>query len=45
MSPRLVSLSAVACTFRTNSQLRRLEDQLATAPLDYKREEGERMAR
>lgn len=31
--------------FRTNSQLRRLEDQLATAPLDYKREEGERMAR
>lgn len=31
--------------FRTNSQLRRLEDQLDANPLDYKREEGERMAR
>lgn len=31
--------------FRTNSQLRRLEDQLDQAPLDYKREESERMAR
>lgn len=31
--------------FRTNSQLRRLEDQLDAAPLDYKREESERMAR
>lgn len=31
--------------FRTNSQLRRLEDQLDATPLDYKREESERMAR
>ena len=31
--------------FRTNSQLRRLEDQLETAPLDYQREENIRMQR
>ncbi len=31
--------------FRTNSQLRRLEDQLQQSPVDYKREESERMAR
>ncbi|AFM12195.1 hypothetical protein [Turneriella parva] len=29
--------------FRTNSQLRRLEDQLETAPRDYRREENIRM--
>lgn len=31
--------------FRTNSQLRRLEDQLETSPEEYKRAETERMAR
>jgi len=31
--------------FRTNSQLRRLEDQLEGAPLDYRREELARMSK